>query len=329
MRRSVCRALLGVTLAGAVGLALPGQVQAQAGTYPTRFIKLIIPFAPGGPTDIFGRLFATRLSEVLGQPVVPENRAGAGSNIGMDALAKAPPDGYTLAFGTGSIPTVAAMTKMPYDPRKDIEPIAILGIVPLVMLGAPNMPSTAAGMIEMIKKEPGKHSFASAGVGTTTHLAGERLKLKAGLDVVHVPYKGSGPALQDTIAGRQAFLFETITASKALTSAGKLNLLAVGTKDRVSLVPGVPTLSEVGVPGMTATTWNMLFAPAHTPRPIIDRLNKAANQILADPAFVKQLAELATQAVSDSTPESAKQFLLDELDTWASVVKDAGVKREE
>ena len=314
--------------AGAMAASvMPSWVSAQS-AYPNRPIKLVIPFAPGGPTDIFGRLFGVRLAELLGQPVVPENRAGAGSNIGMDSVAKAAPDGYTLAFGTGSIPTAAALPKMPSDPRKDIEAIALLGIVPLVMLGAPNMPSTAAGLIEQIKKTPGKYSFGSAGIGTTTHLAGEMLKLKAGLDIVHVPYRGSGPALQETAAGRQAFLFETITASKGLYSSGKLQLLAVGTKNRVAMLPDVPTLAEIGVSGMAGYTWNILFAPAQTPRAIIDRLNKASNQILSEPSFVKHMADLATEAVSNSTPESARAFLLEELDTWANVVKQAGVKGE-
>ena len=321
------KTLLTLCVAGIAASIATSWVGAQ-GTYPDRPIKLVIPFAPGGPTDIFGRLFGARLAAILGQPVVPENRAGAGSNIGMDWVAKAPPDGYTLAFGTGSIPTAAAMTNMPYDPRKDIQPIATLGIVPLVLLAAPDMPNSAAALLELMKKNPGKYSYGSAGVGTTTHLAGEMLKLKAGLDIVHVPYRGSGPALQETMAGRQAFLFETITASKALFTSGKLQLLAVGTKNRVGLLPDVPTLAEVGVPGMSAYTWNMLFAPANTPQPIVDRLNKISNQILSDPAFVKQLADLATEAVSNSTPESARAFLLDELDTWSGVVKQAGLRRE-
>lgn len=321
------RRLLTRAATGLAASLLPAWVSAQ-GAWPSRPIRLVIPFPPAGPTDIFGRLFGGRLAEVLGQPVLPDNRAGAGSNIGMDSVAKAPPDGYTLAFGTGSIPTAAALTKMPYDPRKDIEPIATLGIVPLVLLAAPDMPNTAAGLIELLRKNPGKYSFASAGIGTTTHLAGEMLKLKAGLDLVHVPYRGSGPALQETMAGRTAFLFETITASKALYTANKLQLLAVGTKNRVGILPDVPTMAEVGVAGMGAYTWNMLFAPAGTPRPIVERLNKASNQILSDPAFVRQMSELATEAVSNSTPESAKAFLLDELDTWANVVKQVGLKRE-
>ena len=321
------RKLLAIAVTSLTASALPPRAWAET-DYPNRPIKMVIPFATGGPTDIFGRLFAARLSESLGQALVPENRGGAGSAIGMDMVAKAPPDGYTLAFGTGSIPTSAAMTKLPYDPRKDIEPIATLGIVPLVLLAAPNMPNTLSGLIDLIKKNPGKYSFGSAGNGTTTHLASEMLKQKAGLDVVHVPYRGSGPALQDAMAGRVAFLFETITASKSLFTSGKLQLLAVGTKKRIALMPDVPTLAEGGVTGMSATTWNMLFAPARTPRPIIDRLNRVSNQILAEPEFVKRLADLATEAVSNSTPESARAFLLEELDTWATVVKQAGLKTE-
>lgn len=296
--------------------------------YPSRPIKLIIPFAPGGPTDVFGRLFGQRLSEVLRQPVVPENRAGAGSAIGVQAVARSDPDGYTLLFGTGSIATAAALTKLPYDPRKDIEPVAHVGTVPLVLLASPKMPSTVRGLLDALRAAPGKLTYGTAGPGTTTHLAAEMLKLKAKVDVAHVPYRGSGPALQDTAAGVTAFLFETITASQPLTAAGKLQLLAIGTKKRSALMPDVPTLEESGVPGMVAYTWNILFVPAGTPRPIVDRLNRAANEALADPAFAKKMTELATELVTDSTPESAKSFYYSELDLWAAIVKEAQVKVE-
>jgi len=306
---------------GLAAFAFSTDVSAQA--YPSRPIDLVIPFAPGGPTDVFGRLFAARLAEVIGQPVVADNRAGAGSAIGVSAVAKAKPDGYTILFGTGSIATGATTTKLPYDPRTDIEPVALVGIVPLVLLASPQMPKTFSEFLAVVKRDPGKHNYGSAGPGTTTHLAAEMLKLKAGLDVVHVPYRGSGPALQDTAAGRNAFLFETITASKGLYSAGKLQLLAIGTKKRSALLPDVPTLAEGGVPGMVAYTWNILFVPAGTPKAIVDKLNAAANKVLADPAFAKKMAELATDVVADSTPASAKAFFMEELNLWASVVKDA------
>lgn len=323
--RSKVRSFLTAAL-GFAAIALAGEASAQ--TYPSRPIDLVIPFPPGGPTDVFGRLFAARLAEVLGQSVVPDNRAGAGSAIGVASVAKAQPDGNTLLFGTGSIATGAATTKLAYDPRKDIEPVALLGIVPLVLLASPEMPKTIGGLLALLKSSPGKYNYGSAGPGTTTHLAGEMLKLKAGLDVVHVPYRGSGPALQDTMAGRNAFLFETITASKSLYSAGKLQLLAIGTKNRSALLPDVPTLAESGVPGMVAYTWNILYVPAKTPQPIIDRLNDASNKVLGDPAFAKKMAALATVVVPNSTPASAKAFYFEELDTWASVVKSANLRLE-
>jgi tripartite-type tricarboxylate transporter receptor subunit TctC len=327
MTSTIDRTRRAIFLAGLAICATPAAFAADEG-YPNRPIKLIIPVATGGPTDVFGRLFGQRLAEVLHQPVVPENRAGAGSAIGVNSVAKAEPDGYTILFGTGSIATGAALTKLPFDPRKDIVPVAHVGTVPLVLLGAPNMPGTAAELISMLRASPGKYSYGSAGVGTTTHLAGEMLKLKAKLDAVHVPYRGSGPALQDTAAGRTAFLFETITASKPLYSAGRLKLLAVGTAKRSPLLPDVPTLTESGVPGMAAYTWNILFVPNGTPMAIIDRLNKASNEILADPAFVKRMADLATEVVSTSTPASAREFYLSELDLWAATVTAAGVKGE-
>lgn len=297
-------------------------------SYPSRPIDLVIPFPPGGPTDVFGRLFAARLSEVLGQTIVVDNRAGAGSAIGASSVAKAAPNGYTVLFGTASIATGAATTKLPYDPRKDIVPVALLGIVPLVVLAAPNMPKTFSALVALLKSAPGKYNYGSAGPGTTTHLAGEMLKLKAGLDVVHVPYRGSGPALQDTVASRNAFLFETITASQALYSSGKLQLLAIGTKSRFMLLPNVPTIAESGVPGMVAYTWNVLYVPAGTPNTIVERLNAASNKVLGDPAFANKMASLATEVVPDSTPASAKAFYFEELDTWNKVVKDAGIKLE-
>lgn len=319
--------LMGFLVAGMVAAATPERVDA-AGAYPSRPIKLVIPFPPGGPTDVFGRKFAKELSEVLKQPVVPENRAGAGSAIGVASVANAEPDGYTILFGTGSIATGAAMTKLSYDPRRDIEPVALVGLVPLVLLAAPDMPRSARELIAAMKAAPGKYNYGSAGKGTTTHLAGEMLKLKAGLDVVHVPYRGSGPALQDAVAGRVAFLFETITASKGLFSAGKLQLLAIGTKERSPLLPDVPTVAEAGVPGMAAYTWNIVYVPAKTPRDIVMRLNKAANQVTAEKEFARQMASLATQVVANSTPESAKSFYFGELDSWASVVKGAGLRQD-
>lgn len=296
--------------------------------YPSRPIKLVIPFPPGGPTDVFGRLFGQRLSDVLGQPVVPENRAGAGSTIGVNSVAKAEPDGYTVLFGTGSIATAAAMTKLPFDPRKDIEPVAHVGTVPLVLLAAPNMPKTVEGLLSALKTAPGKLSYGSAGAGTTTHLAGEMLKLKANVNAVHVPYRGSAPALQDTASGTTAFLFETITASKPLYSSGRLQLLAIGTAKRSPLMPEIPTLAESGLPGMAAYTWNIVFVPAGTPKAVIDRLNKASNEVLSDPAFANQMAGLATEVVANSTPASAKAFYLNELDLWAATVKATGVNTQ-
>jgi tripartite-type tricarboxylate transporter receptor subunit TctC len=318
---------LAMTMVGLAAAAVPVVATAD-GSYPERTIKFVIPFPPGGPTDVFGRLFAASLAEVLGQPVVPHNVAGAGSAIGVSSVANATADGYTVLFGTGSIATGAAFTKLPYDPRKDIEPVALAGIVPLVLLAAPDMPNNVSGLVAALKAAPGKHGYGSAGPGTTTHLAGEMFKAKAGLDIVHVPYRGSGPALLDTAAGRQAFLFETITASKPMYTAGKLQLLAVGTKNRSRLLPDVPTVAEGGVPGMAAYTWNMVFVPPGTPKSIIDRLNKASNQVLSNPDFAKKMAGFATEVVADSTPATAKAFLHEELDTWAAVVKAAGVKAE-
>ncbi|HVZ42641.1 MAG TPA: tripartite tricarboxylate transporter substrate binding protein [Ramlibacter sp.] len=328
MSQTIDRMRRGFVVAGLVLACAAPAVRAADAPYPSRPIRMVIPFAPGGPTDVFGRLFAQKLAELLREPVVPDNRAGAGSAIGVNDVAKAEPDGYTILFGTGSIATGAALTKLPFDPRKDIVPVAHLGNVPLVLLGAPDVAKTAGELLAALRAQPGRLSYGSAGIGTTTHLAGEMLKLKAKVDAVHVPYRGSGPALQDTAAGRTAFLFETITASKPLYTAGKLRLLAVGTASRSPLLPDVPTLGEAGVPGMSAYTWNILFVPKGTPNAIVERLNKASNEVLADPAFARRMADLATEVVSTSTPASTRDFYLNQLDVWADTVKAAGVKAE-
>lgn len=306
---------------------LHGTAQAA---YPEKPLRLVVPFPPGGPTDLFGRLFAERLAGAIGQKVVVENRAGAGGNLGIAVAAKAPTDGYTLLLGTTAIATGAVLYKsLPYDPVKDLQPVALVATSPLVLLAPPQVPASVAGLVALLKASPGRLTFPSGGNGTSTHLAGELFKLKAGVDAVHVPYRGSGPAFQDAIAGRHAFLFDTLGASRPHVASGKLNLLAIANPKRSPTAPELPTFAEAGIEGVVAYTWNMVLAPAGTSGPVVDYLNRTSNMAVSQPAFAKRMAELAVDVIADSTPESAAAFLASEIRRWEEVVKASGIKLEE
>jgi tripartite-type tricarboxylate transporter receptor subunit TctC len=311
--------------------ALPAAAQGTPGAYPARPIRLIIPFAPGGPTDLFARLFAERLTAVSGQQVVVDNRAGAAGNIAYAAVAKAPTDGYTLLLGTTGLATSPLLYKsLPFDPAKDFQAVALLAMAPLVLLAPPQAQAeTVASLVARMKANPGKLSYPSGGNGTSTHLAAEMFKLKTGVDAVHVPYRGSGPAFLDMIAGRHAFMFDTIGASKPHVSSGKLSVVAVAGEKRSPTVPGVPTFAEAKIDGVLAFTWNMLLVPAGTPRTVVDALNRFSSAALSDPAFAKRTADLAIDLITDSTPESATAFVASETRRWAEVVKASGIKLEE
>ncbi len=236
---------------------------ARAAEYPDRPIRLVVPFPPGGPTDVVGRIVAAQVSEVLGQTVVVENKAGAGGNVGTAVVASAKPDGYTLELGTAATHgiNISLYQHLEYDPVKDFAPIALTGQNPMVLLVPPTMPHTLKELIAKLKAEPGKWSYASSGNGTTNHLAGELFKKRTGIDVMHVPYRGSGPALQDLLAGRVAFMFDSFGTSSEYLKSGKLQALGVMAVKRSPADPGVPTMAEVGMPDFTGATWNVVVAP--------------------------------------------------------------------
>ena len=307
----------------------PGSVLAD--TYPAKPITMIVAYPPGGATDIIGRVLGQQLSEKLGKPVVVENRAGAGGNIGAQAVARAKPDGYTLLMGaltSHSINAVLQPDVVKFDLQKDFAPISIVGAVPLVLVVHPSVPAESVQqLIEFAKAKPGELKFASAGNGSPQHLAGELFKLMTKTDALHVPYKGSGPAMIDLISGQVTMMIETAPASMSQIKAGKLRPLMVAAKERAQTLPDVPTAAEAGLPGFEVSSMFGIAAPAGTPQPIIERLNGELAGILQLPEVQQKLQEQGVSPVHTS-PGEAAQRIRDELAKWAKVIKDANVKVE-
>jgi tripartite-type tricarboxylate transporter receptor subunit TctC len=300
---------------------------ATARTFPDRPITLIIPFAAGGSTDLVGRLIAEKMSEGLGQQVIVENRGGAGGNLGAAAVAKAEPDGYTILMATVATHALnpAVYTNMPYDAVKDFAPISLLVTVPNVLVVHPSVPAhTAQELIALLKANPGKYSYASSGNGTPLHLSGELFKTMAGVDIVHVPYKGAGPALVDVIGGQVPIMFDNLPSSTQHIRSGKLKGIAVTSPQRAPAFPDMPALSEA-LPGYETYTWNALFAPAGTPPEAVKKLNEEANKAVTDPAVKAKLAEFSATVVA-STPEELGKFVVAEIAKWAPIVKASGAK---
>jgi tripartite-type tricarboxylate transporter receptor subunit TctC len=294
--------------------------------FPTKAIRLVVPFAAAGPTDIIARLVGAKMSETLGQQIVVDNRGGAGGNLGTDLVAKAPGDGYTLLMGTVATHAInaALYTKMPYDPVKDFEPISLLVIVPGVLMVHPSVPAKdLKEFIALLKANPKKYSYASSGNGTPLHLSGELFKTMAGVEMEHVPYRGSGPALIDAVSGQVPVMFDLLPSSLPYIKDGKLRALAVTAPKRVDTLPDVPSMDESGLKGYETYTWNALFAPAKTPAAVIAKLNDAANKALADPPTRAKLIELNAQVVG-STPAQLGEHVKAELAKWTPVVKKSG-----
>ena len=321
----IWNALLATAAVFVVGL---GPVHAQ--TYPSRAITLVIPFAPGGSTTIVGRGVADKMSEILGEKIVIDNRPGAGGTVGTRAVAKSAPDGYTLLLGyTGTLAIGPSLYKnVGYDPRKDFAPIGMIGNAPNSLVVNPSFP--AKSVVELIayaKANPGKVNFGSAGAGTASHITGEYFARAAGITLVHVPYKGTGPAMTDLLGWHIPMAFAPIPASHANIAAGTLRGLAVTSATRSSLLPDVPTIAEQGLSGFDASLYYGLVAPAGTPRPIIDRLNKALRDALASDVVKKQLGLDGTE-ITPGTPEDYAAFIDTDERKWAGLVKASGVEQE-
>ncbi len=319
------RKLVAVFL-GVVAMVVASQVLAQA--WPTKPIKWVVPFAPGGTTDILARTIGDKLSIALGQPVIVENKPGAGGGLGADFVAKAAPDGYTILGGTISTNAINASLykELPYDPVKDFIPITLIARVPNMLVVNNDVPAkTVAELIALMKKNPGKYTFASSGNGTSQHLSGELFKSMAGVDMQHIPYKGSPPALQDVMGGSVTMTFDNITTAWTLAKAGKLRALGVTTAKRSPAAPDVPTIAEAGVIGYEIGSWQGVFAPAGTPPAIVKRLNTEIVRIINTPEVQEKLLALGAEPVGNSTEEFTV-FVKAEVVKWGDVVKKSGAK---
>ncbi|ACP26565.1 conserved hypothetical protein [Sinorhizobium fredii NGR234] len=322
------RAALAFGIATLSAMTLGSPVQAQS--FPDRTITLVVPFAAGGSTDVVARIIAQKMSEDLGQQIVVQNVAGAGGNLGASNVARADPDGYTILMATvatHALNPLILKTK-PYDPEKDFAPVSLLVIVPNVLVVNPELPAKSVQeLLALLKASPDQYSYASSGNGTPLHLSGELFKTMAGVQMQHIPYKGSGPALNDVIGNQVPIMFDNLPSSSSHIKAGTLRALAVTTAERAPSFPDVPTIAESGIPGYETYTWNALFAPADTPQPVIARLNEAANKALADPAVKKRMGEFSAKIVG-STPEELAAHVKAELAKWTPVVRDANVQMD-
>jgi tripartite-type tricarboxylate transporter receptor subunit TctC len=303
---------------------------ASAQTWPSRFVRFIVPFAPGGQSDAVARIVGQKLSERWGQPVVIENKPGAATTIGADLVAKSPPDGYTILLAPAPfVITQYAYPKLPYDSRKDFAPVSLLVTNPLVIAVNPTkMPAkTPAEFVATIKKEPGRVSYGTPGNGSLPHLAVELFRLQSGIDALHVPYKGGGPAVQDMVGGQIAFMFASPLEVMPNVKAGRLNVIAVTSAKRVPYWPDVPTLTESGYPNYEAYAWFGVVAPAATPKDIIARINADIVAVLKTPQVAESLAAQGAD-VAITTPDEFGRFLDAEHVRWSSAVKAANIKIE-
>ena len=303
---------------------------AAAQPYPSRPVRMIIPFATGGGSDTVGRVLAQALSASLGQGFVVENRTGAGGAIGADAVAKSAPDGYTLLLGSTSeiVHLVNVSTKVPYDPQKDFAPVSLVGSVPMALTVNEAVPaSSVQDLVRLAKAQPGKLSFGSGGTGTTTHLAVELFAAKMGIKMTHVPYKGSGAIIPDLLNGNLQLGMPLLPAILPQASSGKVKILAVSTAKRAPSLPNIPTLQEAGVQGYDTTLWTGVLAPAGTPREVIAKLNAEIVAALARPEVKDALAKQGAEPIP-STPEQFAAAIRSELQTMAALVRDAGIKVE-
>jgi len=307
---------------------LAGPLHAQE-PYPSRPLKFILPFPPGGGTDLLGRLLAERLAASLGQPVVTENRGGAGGNVGAEAAARSAPDGYTLVLVAPSLAISPTLySKLNYDPVKDFAPIGLVASVPNVMVTHPSVPANnLQEFIALAKSKPGGMNFGSGGSGTSNHLAGELLNLTAGIKLVHVPYKGVNLAMQGVLAGEVQLVFIGIPVPAPHIKAGRLRALAVLARERSPILPEVPTAAEAGLGNFDVTTWYGILAPVGTPRPIIARLNAEFVKIMRTPEVKERLAAMATDPLT-STPEEFGAYIQAEIAKWGDVVRKAGLRAD-
>jgi len=311
-----------LALAALAVMAAPAWGQTS---YPNRAIRMVAPFAPGGASDFIARLLAPKLSERLGQTVVVDNRSGAGGTIGFEIVVRAAPDGYTLMIASSSYATNAAVTKLAFDPIKDVTPISLVGVAPLVLVVHPSVAARSIGeLVALAKAQPGRLKFGSSGTGGSPHLAGELLKAAAGINLLHVPYKGSGPALIDTLSGQIDMTFISMLVVRAHINSGRLRLLGVGTPQRARALPDVPAIAET-LPGFESTSWYTVMGPARLPATLVARLNREVNALVKTPEVADRLAN-DTVEPKDFSPEATARHVADEITRWKTVAQRAGVR---
>ncbi len=307
----------------ALALCLRG---AGAGAFPDKPVRFVVGFTPGGPSDILARALGQKLAERWGQQVVIDNRPGAGGNLAAEIVAKSPPDGHTWLLGNNSILATnqSLYRRLNYDPVKDFAPVALVAIQPNILVVHPSLPiKSVAELISFASKNPGKLNYASSGSGAAAHLAGELFKAMAGVDMVHVPYKGAQPALTDVISGQVQLMFATSASVVPYVRAGRLRALAITTARRSALMPELPTMSDSGVPGFEATTWHGVVVPVATPAPVVEFLNEEIRSVLKQPDLRERLGSLGAE-VAAGTPKEFADYIAREIPKWAKLVRDSG-----
>lgn len=306
-------------------------VAAQAfAAFPERPVTLVVPFAAGGSTDVVARVIAEKMAQDLGQQVIVQNVAGAGGSLGAGNVARADADGYTILMGTVATHALnpLILKNKPYDAEADFAPVSLLVLVPNVLVVNPELPAKSVEeLLTLLKAEPDKWSYASSGNGTPLHLSGELFKSMAGVSMEHIPYKGSGPALNDVLGNQVSIMFDNLPSSSAHIKAGTLRALAVTTAERAPSFPEIPTMAEAGLPGYETYTWNALFAPKNTPKEVVDRLNASAVKAMADPGVAERMKEFSASIVA-STPDELATHVKAEIAKWTPVVKDANVQMD-
>lgn len=323
---SLRKPLLAAALA-LLALVQPWAALAQSGNYPDKPIRFLVPYPPGGGTDVIARIVQTPMQQALGQPVIIDNKGGAGGSVGTEIVSRAAPDGYTVLF-TLSSHTInpAIFTKLSFDTVRDFEPVGMVASLPQILVANPQVPvKNVAEMVAMAKAKPGAVSYASVGNGSPGHLAGELLNIRMGVQMTHIPYRGGGPAVTDVIGGQVPFLWVSIPAAAQFVKSGKLKALAVSTHKRSAAFPDIPTAQEAGIPDFEVDSWYAMFVPAKTPRPVIDKLNRAINTVLADPAVREKLLAQGSEGVG-GTPEALGKIVDAEIPKWTKLAKDANIK---
>ena len=319
--------LISVGSAVAVLVLACGGANAQD-RYPSKPVRMVVSFSAGGPTDTVARVMSARMAELLGQQFVVENRVGAGGNIGADMVAKSPADGYTLLMATVSTHAInpGLYKKMPYDPVRDFAPLGRVGVTPTLLGVHPSVPATdIKSLVALVKENPGKYTYGSSGKGSILHLCGEQFKAAAGgLNIVHVPYRGSAPMMGDLVAGQISMAFDATPTALPQAQSGAIRAVGAGMAERMRALPDLPTLQEQGLKGFECYTWNAILAPAGTPVPIVAQLNDAINKSLADPVVFKRLQEAGIDPTPGSTPAQAADFIKAELAKWAPIIKASG-----